>query len=381
MHLNKILIVDDYQDNCLLLQTYLNKAGYNNVKAIQTAVNILAEVERYQPELVLMDIMMPDVDGILAVSMLRKHWDQNQLPIIMVTAAGEQRYLKEAFEMGANDYVNKPVKRVEFLARVKSAIEIKKQYDKIIEYQERIQADIDLAKSIQKGLLPMGFNSSHIEIAAQVNISESLSGDLFYWEELSDGKLAVILIDIMGHGISASLVGMSLRSLLSAEMREHQKPEALFKNLNSKMYSMYNEADSELGELGYYFTSIYMLIDSEQKTFTYCNAGHPPGFMFAGAAIRQLDEGCLPIGMFAEISPQQATISYNAGDVVVLFSDGLFEVYLGEDDTDRDFTTFASWTAEQIQADAKTTMQQLMEPVQLQSQSVDDATVIVIKFK
>ncbi len=130
-----ILIVDDSPDHYALLRSILTKAGHNQIlgaESAQTAFSML-NLDGTQAatdiNLILMDVLMPEIDGVQACRRIKQQTHLRDIPIIMVTAKNDLENLHEAFSAGAMDYINKPVKSVELLARVASAITLKKEMD------------------------------------------------------------------------------------------------------------------------------------------------------------------------------------------------------------------------------------------------------------
>ncbi|RMI28019.1 MAG: diguanylate cyclase [Calditrichaeota bacterium] len=133
-----ILIVDDAADNRLLIQSMLRSGGYTDVVAVGSARKAFefiglppyAHVPRISAQLILMDLMMPGINGIEACRKIKTSEMHRDIPIIMVTASGEIESLEASFEAGAMDYIHKPVNRVELLARVRSALRLKEEMDR-----------------------------------------------------------------------------------------------------------------------------------------------------------------------------------------------------------------------------------------------------------
>ena len=130
-----ILIVDDSTDHYALLRSILTKAGHDQIlgaESAQTAFSMLnldGTQSATDVDLILMDVLMPEIDGVQACRRIKQQAHLHDIPIIMVTAKNDLENLHEAFTAGAMDYINKPVKSVELLARVASAITLKKEMD------------------------------------------------------------------------------------------------------------------------------------------------------------------------------------------------------------------------------------------------------------
>ena len=132
----RILIVDDAKDQHLLLQTILNKAGYKNlllVESAEEAFQLLKANSRESHEagidLILMDIIMPQINGIEACKKIKAKEHLKDIPVIIVTAKTDAETLHQAFDAGAVDYVTKPLNKIELLARVSSALRLKTEMD------------------------------------------------------------------------------------------------------------------------------------------------------------------------------------------------------------------------------------------------------------
>ena len=130
-----ILIVDDSTDHYALLRSILTKAGHHQILGAESAqaafsmLNLDGIQSATDIDLILMDVLMPEIDGVQACRRIKQQTHLRDIPIIMVTAKNDLENLHEAFSAGAMDYINKPVKSVELLARVASAITLKKEMD------------------------------------------------------------------------------------------------------------------------------------------------------------------------------------------------------------------------------------------------------------
>jgi DNA-binding response OmpR family regulator len=117
----KILVVDDQPDNVFLLEDRLNKEGFAVIKAYD-GLSAIKKAQLELPDLILLDVMMPDMDGFEVCGILTSDEKTNLIPIIMVTALNSITDIERGFESGAFDYIKKPFNRIELLARIKAAL-------------------------------------------------------------------------------------------------------------------------------------------------------------------------------------------------------------------------------------------------------------------
>ena len=162
-----ILIVDDSTDHSALLRSILTKAGHDQILEAESAQEAFSRLKldgtqsATDIDLILMDVLMPGIDGVQACRRIKQQPHLRDVPIIMVTAKNDIENLHEAFAAGAMDYINKPVKSVELLARVASAITLKKEMDcrKLRELElrrtnEELQQALREVK-VLRGLIPI----------------------------------------------------------------------------------------------------------------------------------------------------------------------------------------------------------------------------------
>ncbi len=321
-----ILIVDDNAANQLIIKTILNKAGYMDLKFASSARELFdilgvysAIMKEREAELILMDMMMPVVDGLEACRILQKDERFKDIPIIFVTAVGDSSKMAEALDAGASDYVMKPINRMELLARIRSALRLKKEIDWHKERDQRMKNKLELAKQVQLSVLSKEIDDENIEIRAVYQPSSELAGDFYGWYQIDKHRYGIILLDMMGHGISASLVCMYISSILRDTITRISDMEQAILELNRYMNQLHME--DEL--INYYFTAIYMVIDTEDKTIEYVNAGHPAGIVYMDNKIELLEHCCGAIGLFPTLHVNKKSIRYTKDMKILLYTDGL----------------------------------------------------------
>ncbi|MEX3746627.1 MULTISPECIES: SpoIIE family protein phosphatase [Lysinibacillus] len=324
-----ILLVDDNQVNLFVIEKILKNAGYDNCVSLTSAYELFDYVQLDAPnpkgnsvDLILLDIMMPEVDGIEACKRIKQNERLKDIQIIFVTALEDKNMLAEALDIGGVDYITKPINKTELLARIRVALRLKAELDWHTQQENKIQYELDLATHVQRSLLSAPINENNIQIGVSYLPSSNLAGDMYYWHKINDHRYAIILLDMMGHGISAALVCMFISSVLREAVKQLVEPELVIKELNRYMTLLQNGKDGNL----FYFTAIYLVIDTQQKTIEYVNAGHPSGYALVDEkTLVPLNQGSCAVGFFDEIDVQKQFIQYNEDVQIILFTDGVLE--------------------------------------------------------
>jgi len=324
-----ILLVDDNQVNLFVIEKILKNAGYDNCVSLTSAYELFDYVQLDAPnpkgnsvDLILLDIMMPEVDGIEACKRIKQNERLKDIQIIFVTALEDKNKLAEALDIGGVDYITKPINKTELLARIRVALRLKAELDWHTQQEYKIQYELDLATHVQRSLLSAPINENNIQIGVSYLPSSDLAGDMYYWHKINDHRYAIILLDMMGHGISAALVCMFISSVLREAVKQLVEPELVIKELNRYMTLLQNGKDGNL----FYFTAIYLVIDTQLKTVEYVNAGHPSGYALVDEkTLVPLNQGSCAVGFFDEIDVQKQFIQYNEDVQIILFTDGVLE--------------------------------------------------------
>ncbi|WP_396953745.1 PP2C family protein-serine/threonine phosphatase [Neobacillus mesonae] len=325
-----IVIVDDNATNLMIIEKILKRAGYRKIVMLSSAKELYqylrlndAESEEVPVDLILMDLMMPEIDGIEACRTVLSHEQFHDLPIIFVTAMGDSNKMAEAMDAGALDYVMKPINKVELLARIRSVLRLKHEKDLRKEREERIQYELDLAKQVQRSMLSGPLHEDNVTISAVYKPSFELAGDLYAWYRISPTRYGVILLDVMGHGISSSLVCMYIYSVLKDTIIGLGDPVEVMQELNRRMNQL--KMPDSLSLINYYFTAIYFVLDTEAQTIEYVNAGHPAGIAIVDDEVKLLTSGSCALGFFDEIEMVKEVIPYRDEARILLYTDGVSE--------------------------------------------------------
>lgn len=186
------------------------------------------------------------------------------------------------------------------------------------------EQELRLAKNIQEMILPKDIQDDVLKIVSYYKASNSLSGDIYGFYKINPHQYGIILLDVMGHGISSALITMSLQSVYQRMITQGFPAKVIMQTLNLHLNHLFQNNEETL----HYCTAIYLFIDTKKQIIEYTNAGHPPAVLFnTEGQMHNLIAQSPPIGMFEEMEFQVSTIHYNSGDRLFLYTDGVFEAF------------------------------------------------------
>jgi sigma-B regulation protein RsbU (phosphoserine phosphatase) len=339
---SRILVVDDEEMNRDMLSRRLRRKGYT-VDCADGAAEADRRLEEASVDLVLLDIMMPGVDGFEYLEQLRKRSDSSQLPVIMATAKVGTEDIVRALKMGANDYVTKPLDFEIVMARVETQLRLKHTTERLAEAHRLLQYDLRMAARFQQSLLPSkDLTVPGCRFAWHYQPCDALAGDFLDVVPLDPFRTAFYVLDVSGHGTAAALMSAAVGRTLSVTGDESSVVSSVVREgiMGGRRIDVVppREVTARLNRQflldtrdGKYFTMAYVIIDTEAKEMTYTLAGHPPQiFVPSGRASELMACDGVPIGLLSEDeipedSFQQVKVQISSGDRIYLYSDGLSE--------------------------------------------------------
>lgn len=187
------------------------------------------------------------------------------------------------------------------------------------------QTELQFAQAVQQGVLIPAIQNEQVAIEPLYIPTAQVGGDMYAFYKVDEHRYGVFILDVMGKGVSASMVSMSIFSLLQGLITDVVDPVRVMEHLQQHMTNLYQNEYSD--HVPTYFTAIYLVVDTQNKRIDYVNAGHPAGLLLDGQGrVVQLDSTSTPVGMFAEAEFEKATVSYAGGCRVLLYTDGLIEL-------------------------------------------------------
>jgi phosphoserine phosphatase RsbU/P len=328
----KVLIVDDTPENIQVLMETL-KDQYTIVAAINGEKALRMAVAEPMPDLVLLDIMMPGMDGYEVCRRLRADEQAQHIPIIFVTAKTEVEDETLGFELGAMDYITKPFSIPVVRARVKAHLELKILRDLEATQRAKLETVLGMlnrelaeAADYVKFLLPQPISEGPVMVDWRFVPSTTLGGDSLGYHWLDEDSLAIYLIDVCGHGVGAALHSVSVLNVLRSRNLpdvDFGRPEQVLAGLNA-VFPMECHRDM-------YFTMWYGVYKPSSRLLTYASGGHPPALLIQdrtgnGSEIRELRTPNLILGGMDGIDFKYDEVEIKPAARLYVFSDGVYEI-------------------------------------------------------
>lgn len=316
----KVLIVDDVPDNLLILVEGLKKeyaliVATDGEKALQLA-------ESKQPDIILLDIMMPGMDGYEACRRLKASETTRDIPVIFLTALTDSQDEAKGLELGAVDYITKPFNLAILRARLSNHLALGQAY-RALENSQRVLAE-ELAQAAEyvASQLPQELTQGPVRTQWLFAPALTLGGDGFGYHYLDDEHFAFFLLDVCNHGIGPALMSVQAMNALKARSLpdvDFSDPAQTLAGLNA-MFQMDRHN-------GLYFTMIYGVYDTRSRELTLGIAGHPPALFHDENGGRcSLNAQNIMVGAMPEYEYQCRRLKAAPGSSLLLFSDGVYEV-------------------------------------------------------
>jgi len=328
-HPANILVVDDTHANLQVLTGMLKDRGYK-VRPVPSGKLALLAAERDPPDLILLDINMPEMNGYEVCEHLKGDDKLKGIPIIFISALTEPLDKVKAFAIGGVDYLTKPFQMEELHARVETHLRLRRLqielevYSRFLELaRERLQLDLELARGVQRGFLPLQLPEvPGYQFFAHYEPAYEVGGDYYDFIMLPGQRVAVLLGDVAGKGVVAAL----LMAKLSADARfcilTEPEPAVAITKLNVLI--------SQSGIADRFVTLVLAILDPTNHTVTLVNAGHPSPLLYhratrtVGEATNN-DAAGLPLGVLDGFEYTACQVRLEPGDSILAFTDGVTE--------------------------------------------------------
>lgn len=331
-----ILVVDDTDFNRTLIGALLNEAGFHDVAYAKDGFDALEQIAARTPDLVILDIMMPGMDGFEVCRRLRADHAYADLPVLVQTALSSSDDRNKAFAAGTTDLISKPLDRTELLARVRIHLENRVLIRDLQSYRARVEGELAMARSMYDHLLPSAAlraslkGSAGVDLRSHTVLSSDMGGAIWGVLPLDGGRFGVFLLDMAGRGVSAALNAFRMHTLIhELAPALGDRPDAFLAELNDRAV--------RLLELGEHATVLYGVVDSAGECFTYAAAAAthplvirpdddlPDDGLPEGAALLFGDANGLPVGITAGNRYDACTLPFPPGARLALYSNAVLD--------------------------------------------------------
>lgn len=320
-----ILVVEDSPAGQLMVLESLRKHGFHRLVTADNGQDALETLRTVTPDLIVTDLMMPHIDGFALCREIRSQPHLRDVPILALTALGNEKARLGIFGMGASDLVRKPVNEEELVARCRIHLEKRYILKDLQDYQARVEEDLGNARAMQNLLLPDSEAIAAAErqyglgISALFAPSFTIGGDFWGMRPLNAHKLAVYLGDFTGHGVTAAINVFRLCALMEKlPLQVLARPAACFTQLNAQLHAIL--------PIQLFATMFYGVLDITRNRLTYSIAGCPPPLKLDGTGRYALLGGAgLPLAASAAAHYHEYKCDFLRGDALLLYSDALIE--------------------------------------------------------
>lgn len=297
----------------MLLKCYEVMSAESGTQAIEIAKN-------KKPDLVLLDIEMPGLDGFQTQEILKSGIIDQATPVIFLTAREDSKSREKGLEAGAVDYITKPYDKQELSIKVKNHLALFEAH-KEIEARNKVMArEMEMASQLQNSLLPQDLpRLDNLSLYAYYKPVSEAGGDFYDIIELPGSRLGFVQVDVSGHGVASAMVGAMFKMAFQSFARLTNSTAGLLKVINDEMFKILPDSD--------FLTVFYGIINVETLELTFTNAGHPKPLLFkkSNETIMELFEGGPLVGAFNGMDYDEETVQLSPGDSILVFTDGVTE--------------------------------------------------------
>ena len=334
----RLLVVDDVEANRDLLARRLRQLGHQ-VALADGGEAALAAIQREEFDLILLDVMMPVMDGYEVLRRLQSDPARCHIPVIMVTAVDQVDSVVRCIELGATDYLPKPFNPVILKARVNATLEQKRLRDRERLHAKSMERELEIGRQIQASFLPETLPAqAGWEIAASFHPARQVAGDFYDAFVLGSGRIGLVVADVCDKGVGAALFMALFRSLIraAADLAEKALPDvtdpverAAARVRNAVVFT--NDYIARTHASANMFATLFFgILDPSTGSLTYVNGGHePPVVRSASAsgvgALQRLAPTGPALGLLPDRTFEVGRTMLAPGDLFLAFTDGVSE--------------------------------------------------------
>jgi len=314
-----ILVVDDNPANVEILQMRLAANNYDIITAMDGESGLDMARDR-QPDLILLDIMMPKMDGLEVCRHLKGDPSVPFMPIILVTAKADSKDVVAGLEAGGDEYLTKPVDHASLVARVKSMLRIKLLHDRVLEQSAQLELQLQTATKIQSLFWP---DIPQLEAGSNIWASSVpasyVGGDLYDIIPLPDESLLVYVADVSDKGVPAALIMAALSAKIRSEARIQTDVDRLLESLNNSLHRL-------ISEEGFFATIVIVRYWPKSGKMQFSIGGHLQPLWIVESGIGDFPQAKgVSLGISPGMHYEKKEFFLSPGESILLYTDGVIE--------------------------------------------------------
>ncbi len=370
---NKILLADDDEDSRAQIAMIL-RANNHEVLEVSNGQQALEYFELHNPDLVLLDVVMPIMNGYTAAGIIKKRSKDEFIPLIFLTAITDSESLATCISSGGDDFLVKPVHPMILDAKIRAMQRIKKAYKKLDEYQKKTEEELEASEHLFNALI----GNDHEKIT-NLNcwsiFPGHFSGDVQLSAKLDNGDTFILLCDFTGHGLPAALGTMFVADMFQSMVKKKLPADAILIEINKKMHSIL--------PVGRYCASVMVSVSEVDNEVKIWNNGLPTVYLVddENRIIEEIPSSGLPLGIMETMAVQDYfTLKPDKGSSLVFYSDGVTEAenIKGEMYTEQRFIDLIEQMP--VGSNLFEGIKKELEEYVLDTELVDDLSLMVLNF-
>ncbi len=327
----RLLVVDDNEDNRYTLILRLELEGYQEISVADDGEAAIELLRTQEFDLVLLDVMMPKLDGYQVLERLKAEGRLHNIPVIMISALNEIESVVRCIELGAVDYLSKPFDPVLLKARVGASLEKKRLRDEVRTHVARMEEELESARQLQMSMLPTVFPSPSkqrpVEIFAMMEPAREVGGDLYDFFDCDDGTLCFLIGDVSGKGVPAALFMAHAKNLIRLITRLARGADGAAPG-PAEIVGMVNRELCQDNTGMMFVTLFFGMLDPKSGDLRFTNAGHNPPYRLDGKAVEAVTLGKgHPLGLRTTSTYETGSLTLAAGETLYLYTDGVTEAH------------------------------------------------------
>ena len=319
----RILVVDDESGMVRAVERVLGAA--HDVVGSHSSPDALAIARRFDPDLVILDVRMPEIDGFELMARLKAELPGVDIIVMTGSLDDLDQKLIRAIRGRAFYFIQKPFDREVLQTLVERCLELRWRRLEGRQHVDRLERELADARAFQRGLLPLpDMVIDGLGVSYRYQPCVELGGDLCDYVSIGPGRIALVVADVMGHGVSAAMLTGVVKSAFRASSPEDYEPRAMVQRLWHNMDAFGSER---------FVTLVAAVISLNERCIDYVNAGHPAGLLVTrdGGVTSLSTTGPLISPALRECAWEQRRAPYAPGDLLFLYTDGVGEALGGDD--------------------------------------------------